>query len=371
MKAAVVIGTGLIGTSVALALSRRGVTVYLNDINGSAALTAEAMGAGICRLPDETVDLAVLAVPPGKTSEVLAAAQRAGLALAYTDVASVKARPYSELDSAGADRSRYIGGHPLVGAEGSGPIAGRGDLFEGRPWVLTPSAHSNQDVLNRVLELVWLCSSVPVVMDSRDHDSAVALTSHAPHILASLMAGRLAEATEQSLRICGQGLRNAVRTAGGSPKLWGEILEANAGAVADVLDAYATDLAQAIKALRALGNANPEECKQAADLLDEILTRGNRGLIRVAPGSGQHDLARVPAIIPDQPGALAELFAAVRDAGMNIEDVRIKHSSDRPRGFVELFVARASAVKLSRLLDDAGWFAPASPPPAVEPGPGA
>ena len=367
MRTAVVIGTGLIGTSVALALTRRGVTVYLDDASSTAARTAEAMGAGSCRLPDEAVDLAVLAVPPARIGGVLADAQRAGLAHAYTDVASVKARPHSELDAAGADPARYIGGHPLAGAERSGPLAGRADLFEGRPWVLTPSVRTEQSVLNRALELVSLCSGVPVVMDTAEHDAAVALTSHAPHLVSALMAGRLEHAPEQSLRISGQGLRDVVRIAGGGTGLWGEILEANADAVADVLDAYAADLACAVGALRGLGSADPEARKEAAGALDALLAQGNRGHARVAQKSGADDLALVPVIISDQPGQLAELFAAVGAAGVNIEDVRIEHSLDRPRGLVELFVARTAAAELSRLLGDAGWTAPARTPLAGAP----
>ncbi|MFI9100855.1 prephenate dehydrogenase [Streptomyces fildesensis] len=359
MRSAAVIGTGLIGTSIALALTRRGVSVYLDDVNSAAARTAEAMGAGSCRAPEEPVDLAVLAVPPARIGTVLAGVQRAGLAHAYTDVASVKARPHSEMEAAGADPSSYIGGHPLAGAERSGPLAGRADLFEGRPWVLTPSVRTDRTVLNRALELVSLCAGVPVVMDTAAHDEAVALTSHAPHLVAALMAARLEHAAEPSLRISGQGLRDVTRIAGGSPGLWGEILEANSEAVADVLDAFAADLAGAVAALRGLRAPDPVRTEQAAAELDALLTRGNRGHARVAQKSGAADeVALVPVIIPDQPGALAELFAAVGAIGVNIEDVRIEHSLDQPRGLVELFVSRSSAAALSRLLSDAGWTAP-------------
>ncbi|GAA2800998.1 prephenate dehydrogenase [Kitasatospora sp. CM 4170] len=357
MRSAAVIGTGAIGTSVALALARHGVTVYLDDVNRTAARTAEAMGAGSLAAPDGPVDLAVLAVPPAHVGTVLARSQRVGLAHAYTDVASVKAQPHDEIDRAGADPASYIGGHPMAGTERSGPLAGRADLFEGRPWVLTPSPCTGQETLNRALELASLCGGTPVVMDAAAHDRAVALVSHAPHLVSSLLAARLAGAGEESIRISGQGLRDVTRIAAGDPGLWNEILDANATAVADVLDAYAADLGRAIGALRALGGADAVRRRAAASTLDGLLRTGNEGRARVAHKSGTPltDLTAVPVLVPDQPGALARLFTAVGEIGVNIEDVRIEHSMDRPRGLVELLVQQRSAPALSRLLDAGGW----------------
>src|SRR5690242_6661880 len=138
MRSALVVGTGLIGTSIALALTRSGIDVYLYDADDSAARTAASLGAGRHGLPESPVDLAVLAVPPAKTGVVLAHAQASDWARVFTDVSSVKDQVQDAAGAAGADLSRFIGGHPLAGRERSGPLAGRADLFEGRPWVLTP-----------------------------------------------------------------------------------------------------------------------------------------------------------------------------------------------------------------------------------------
>ncbi|MEV8547778.1 prephenate dehydrogenase [Streptomyces sp. NPDC051572] len=357
MKSATVIGTGAIGTSIALALTRTGVSVHLNDVNSTAARTAEAMGAGSIHIPDRQVDLAILAVPPTCIATVLARAQRSGLAHAYTDVASVKARPQHELLAASADPSTYIGGHPLAGTERSGPLAGRADLFVGRPWVLTPSARTAQGVLNRALELVALCAGTPVIMEAAAHDHAVALTSHAPHLISSLMAVRLKYATEANVRVSGQGLRDVTRIAAGDPVLWGEILHANADAVADVLDAYAGDLNLAITALRDLAVADPTVRKRAANDLEELLKQGNQGRARVEhkPGTSLADLAAVSVTISDEPNSLARVFTAVGEMGINIEDIRIEHSPGQGHGLVELLVHQSSAPELSRLLSAGGW----------------
>ncbi|GLF99212.1 prephenate dehydrogenase [Streptomyces yaizuensis] len=356
MRTTTVIGTGAIGTSVALALTRRGVGVHLEDVDRTAAKTAEAMGAGTLAPPDRQVDLAVLAVPPAHVGSVLARVQGRGLARAYVDVASVKKVPHDDVRAMRADPVSYIGSHPLAGTERSGPLAGRADLFEGRPWVLTPSEVTGQGVLNRALELVALCDGMPVVMDADVHDHAVALISHAPHLISSLLAARLADASEDSIRLSGQGVADVTRIAAGDARLWGDILRSNAGAVADVLEMFATDLDQAVDALRTVSDTDPAKRRRAAERLDELLREGIRGRSRITgkPGTRRTELATVSTTISDEPGALAELFASVGEIGVNIEDIRIEHARDRARGVVELVVRKDSAAELSRWLNTGG-----------------
>ena len=166
MRTAAVIGTGLIGTSAALALTARGITVHLRDHDPDAARTAAALGAGVTDPPDGPVDLAVVAVPPAHVARTLAELQREKLARGYLDVASVKARPRRDLEALGCDLSQYIGTHPMAGRERSGPLAGTADLFEGRPWVLTPTPATDTEVLNLALELVALCRAVPFLISA-------------------------------------------------------------------------------------------------------------------------------------------------------------------------------------------------------------
>ncbi|MGC9376739.1 prephenate dehydrogenase [Streptomyces sp. MH13] len=366
MRSAAVIGTGLVGTSVALALSRQGVAVFLDDRDTTTARTAEALGAGSLAPPPAQVDVAVLAVPPAHVGAVLARCQEQGLAGTYTDVASVKERPYQDLVLAGGDPARYVGGHPLAGGERSGPLAARADLFDGRLWVLTPAEATDRSALNPVLELVALCGGTPVIMDTVAHDRVVALTSHAPHLVSSLTAARLAEADDEHIRVSGQGLRDMTRIAAGEPALWNDILEANAEAVADVLEACAADLDRTVAALRALRSADGSRRRRAAADLDGVLRRGALGAARVPRkhGTPPAEYVTVPVAVPDQPGALARLFAAVSAAGVNIEDVSIEHSVDQPSGRVELVVEQSSTEEMRRLLDVHGWT-PQPPPPLV------
>ncbi|GAA4793471.1 prephenate dehydrogenase [Streptomyces sanyensis] len=356
IRTAAVVGTGLIGTSVALALTARQVHVHLLDADESAARTAAALGAGTVGPPAAPVDIAVLAVPPGCVGEVLAAQQARGLARSYTDVASVKGGP--ERDALRlADPSCYIGGHPMAGRELSGPLAASASLFEGRSWVLTPTQGTGTDTLNRALEVVALCAAVPVVMESGAHDRAVALVSHTPHLVASLMAARLEEMPDDASRLAGQGLRDVTRIAGGDPGLWGDILDANAGAVAEVLEALAADLGAAVAALRGLAGDDADARAEGTVRVADLLGRGRRGRGRVPGkhGGNPAHCAAVHVLIGDQPGELARLLATVADLEVNVEEVSIDHSPAERSGLVELAVEASAAVRMARRLTEFGW----------------
>ncbi|GGQ22556.1 prephenate dehydrogenase [Streptomyces roseolilacinus] len=357
MRTAVVIGTGLIGTSVALALTDRGVTVHLADHDPDRARTAAARGAGTDAPPEGPVDLCVVAVPPAHVAATLADAMRAGTARGYLDVASVKGGPLRELQALGADLSAYIGTHPMSGKEQSGPLAGSGDLFEGRPWVLTPTRDTHTEVLNLALELVALCRAVPVVMDADAHDRAVALVSHTPQLVSSMVAARLEEAEETAVRLCGQGIRDVTRIAASDPRMWVDILSANPGPVADVLAALAADLDETVSSLRALQSADDGKRREGVTGVEDVLRRGNTGRARVPGKHGTAPAAyeTVAVLISDQPGELARIFADAGRAGVNVEDVRIEHATGQQAGVVQLMVAPSAAPLLAASLRERGW----------------
>ncbi|GAA1407331.1 prephenate dehydrogenase [Kitasatospora putterlickiae] len=357
MRTAAVVGTGLIGTSAALALTGRGLTVHLEDADPDAARTAASLGAGTTEPAEGPVDLAIIAVPPALVGKVLADCQRRGLARCYTDVASVKAGPRSEIAALGCDTVHYIGGHPMAGRERSGPLAARADIFEGRPWVLTPTADTDTETLNAVLELVALCGSVPIVMDAEAHDRAVALVSHAPQLLSSLVAARLEKADETAIRLSGQGVRDVTRIAASNPAMWVDILSANAGAVADVLAEVAVDLGETVTALRALQAEEDAERRGGAAGIEAVMRRGNTGQARI-PGKHGAPPTRyetVAVVLGDQPGELGRLFGEVGAAGVNIEDVDIEHSTGQQVGFVQLSVAPGAVRPLTATLRASGW----------------
>lgn len=357
MRSVQVVGTGLVGTSVALALTARGVTVHLSDQDPERARTAAAIGAGTDAPPEGTLDLVVVAVPPAHLADTLRRAQRETRARGYVDVGSVKGGPLRELARLGGDLSRYLGSHPMAGREKSGPLAASADLFEGRPWVLTPTPDTDTEVLNLTLELVALCRAVPVVMDAEAHDRAVALVSHTPQLLSSLVAARLEAAEEAAVRLCGQGIRDVTRIAASDPAMWLEILTSNPGPVADVLAALAADLDGTVRALRALESADERRRGDAVADLADVLRRGNAGRDRVPGKHGAAPAAyeTVGVLITDQPGELARIFADAGRAGVNIEDVRIEHATAQQAGRVQLMVEPRAAAVLAEALRERGW----------------
>ncbi|MDQ0602957.1 prephenate dehydrogenase [Streptomyces canus] len=357
MRTALVIGTGLIGTSAALALVSRGVQVHLADHDPEQARTAAALGAGTDEEPEGPVDLAIVAAPPAHVAAVLADAMRRGVARGYIDVASVKGGPRRELEALGVDLASYIGTHPMSGREKSGPLAATGDLFEGRPWVLTPTRDTDTEVLNLALELVSHCRAVPVVMDADAHDRAVALVSHMPHLVSSMVAARLESAEEAAVRLCGQGIRDVTRIAASDPRMWIDILSANPGPVADLLTDVAADIEETVRALRSLQSSDEAKRGEGAVGIEDVLRRGNAGQVRVPGkhGSAPRTYEVVAVLIDDQPGQLARIFADAGRAGVNIEDVRIEHATGQQAGLVQLMVEPQTAPVLTAALRERGW----------------
>ncbi len=355
LRSALVVGTGLMGTSVALALRARGVTVFLQDRDSEIAALAAALGGGEVRTgSEEPADIGILAVPPAAVGRVLGELQAAGAARAWTDLASIKGNAQRDVETH-ADPSSYVGGHPLAGRERSGPGAARIDLFAGRPWVLTPSAVSSEAALAAALTVVELCEATPVLMDPTTHDRAVALVSHAPQVLASLVAARLVGADPVAAGLAGQGIRDVTRIAASDPGLWSEILAGNAAAVAEVLTALAADLDTVVDALRSI--ADGQETPDAVAAVTDAIRAGNLGRAQLPGKHGEPPLpvVAVPVLVPDKPGELARLLTDVGAAGINLEDMRIDHSPGQPAGLVELAVRPAVAEVLVAELRSRGW----------------
>ncbi|MFI8848409.1 prephenate dehydrogenase [Streptomyces sp. NPDC053780] len=357
MHSALVIGTGLMGTSVALALRARGVTVYLRDVDSAAARTAASLGAGTVQPPTETVDLAIVAVPPPLVGKVLADAQGRHLARHYTDVASVKAETQHDVVDLRCDTSCYIGGHPMAGASRSGPLKARGDLFEGRSWALTPTADTDTETLNMALELVTLCGAVPVLMEAAVHDRAVALVSHAPHVVASLVAMRLESAEEREVSLAGPGLRDLTRIAEADAQLWLDILGGNAAAVADLLDELGADLSEMVAGLRAMAATDEAKRSSGTKTVGTMLRRGMSGRSRISGKHGRQPerFESVTVLIGDQQGELARLLTDADRADVNIEDIRIEHATGRQAGLVHVSVAPGMTAPLREALRTGGW----------------
>ena len=233
-----IVGAGLLGASIGLALTERGLDVILVDTSKTNLSLAVDYGAG--RLPAEgdAPDLVVVAVPPDHVSDVVSAELATNPHALVTDVASVKSGILAELSGSGADIARYLGSHPMAGRERGGAVSARADLFLGRPWVITPHDATTPEQFRTLEDLALELGATPVRMTVEEHDQGVALVSHVPQLVSSLLAARLRDAPDSAVGLAGQGLRDTTRIAGSNPDLWVQILGANAAPVADVLRAY-------------------------------------------------------------------------------------------------------------------------------------
>lgn len=356
-RSVLVIGTGLIGASIGLALRSAGVEVWLQDNDPAVCRQAIERGAGQRLEPGAQPDIVVVAVPPRAIAQVAADALERFPAATVTDVASVKAAPLARLQGLVADTSRFVGGHPMAGREVSGPAGARADLFEDRLWVITALADAPPQ---RVADVRWLartCGSMVVELEASEHDRAVALTSHTPQILASLLAAQLADADPSDVAVSGQGLRDITRLADSGPELWSQIIGSNAPEIIAVLDRVAIELAEVRDALAEQALVQDSDSTTAIEPVRRVLERGNEGR-RALPdkhGGAANEYEIIPVVVADKPGELARLFATAGEAGVNLEDVRIEHTVGRLRAIIELDVSPETAPKLRKVLSAGGW----------------
>lgn len=348
-------GTGLIGTSLGIALSRKGYAVHLADPSPTAERLARDLGAGsLVEAQSADPDVVVVAAPPDVAAGVVADSLSRWPSAVVTDVASVKGAVLDGLRSAGADLARYVGSHPMAGRERSGAGHARGDLFEGRVWVVVPTEQSRPDAVEAVRRLAQDAGSAVVVMDARAHDEAVAAISHLPQVAASLVAAQLRSLGDEALALAGQGVRDVTRIAASDPGLWTQILAGNAGAVRAVLARMQDDLAELVDALDRLEAA---EADGGLAVINRAITHGNAGHARIPGKHGAAPAAYRPVtvLVPDTPGALGRLLTDVGEAGVNLEDMRLDHGVGLPFGLAEIMVVPGAVERLHEALAAKGW----------------
>jgi prephenate dehydrogenase len=351
-----VVGTGLLGTSIGLALRAGGVDVVLADPSRTTVLLSRDVGAGRLPAADEPEPaLVVVAAPPDVTAEVVLAELAAHPHAVVTDVASVKGSVAEAVAAGGGDLARYVGSHPMAGSERSGPTAARPDLFAGRPWVVCPGTADRAAVL-AVRTLAVDVGATPLMLEAAEHDAAVALVSHVPQVAASLVAARLRDAGPAALDLAGQGLRDVTRIAASEPGLWTSILAANAGAVVPVLRSLRDDLDALVGALEQ-ADRQASEPAGALGTVAAAIAAGNAGVGRI-PGKhgGSHATYDVVTVlVPDRPGELGRLLVDMGHAGVNLEELAIDHAPRQAVGLASLSVLPGLGARLEDELTARGW----------------
>ncbi len=340
-----IVGTGLLGASVALAAKRAGVARVTGwDADPETlreAAGAKALDAAAGSLEDAVagVELVVVAVPVG----VLVETTRAVLAAAssettVTDVGSTKRALAHSLDD-----PRLVPGHPLAGGATGGPARAAADLFDGATWFLTPVASTAAARIELVERFVATLGARTVKLDAETHDRLLALTSHVPHALANLLMQSVSHGGDEALGYAGASLREMTRVAGANPTVWADIFVENGDLIADALAAHGDALADVERALRERDRAFFERwIAEAAQTRSRMLEYAYRTEARM--------LNRIRVRVPDKPGVLARITQTLGAAGVNIEDFELRHVSPEYGGVLVILVSGNDNAELARQL---------------------
>jgi prephenate dehydrogenase len=346
-----IVGAGLLGTSIGLALTKLGIDVIVTSQSKTSESLAIDYGAGRAATALDQPAIIVVCVPPAITAELVARELTNFPNAIVTDVASVKASIIQELTESHADLSRFVGSHPMAGRERGGAASGRADLFVGRPWVIVPTAESSLQATELVNDLALDLQAVPMQFSAAEHDSAVANVSHVPQLISSLLAAQLVGADPADLKLAGQGLRDTTRIAASDPKLWVQILSANAEQISPILKNFKADLERAIEAIDA-----PQQA-ESLDMISKTIERGNRGVERIPGkhGGRASNYSQITVMVEDKAGELARLLTEVGQIGINLEDLKLEHSPGAPIGLAELSVNPEVETRLVSELTQLGW----------------
>jgi prephenate dehydrogenase len=346
-RRALVVGTGLIGGSLGLALRSR--DWYVTGWDADAARAAEALALGVLDAvgDDPTAEIAIVATPVASVGtivrDLLDDPTRRG-DLVVSDVSGVKAPVVAAID-----HPRFVGGHPMAGSEQAGLGGADPNLFTGATWVLTPTTGTDLDAFSRLQAVVTSLGADVVALSPADHDRLVAVVSHVPHLVAATLMNAAAEDAQEDaalLRLAAGGFRDMTRVAAGQPGIWPDVCADNAGAIVAALDHVLTDLTEMRDRVADADRAG------LLDVLERAST-ARRSL--PARATRPERLAELRVPVPDREGVLAEITTLAGDLGINIYDIEIAHSAEGPRGVLMLVVDGAAGTRLRDAVNARGY----------------
>ena len=341
-----IIGSGLIGTSIGLALANKGVCVEMADIDPKAAKLANDLMASA---PAAVPEIVLYAGPSSGLKTALESEFKVNKASKFIDIGSVKTKSLLEVSQSSIPTGQFLATHPMAGREVGGAQSARGDLFQSRSWIYMPvdldGSPVDADLVAAGLWMIQTLGASPVAMTAEKHDRAVALVSHLPQVTATLLAAQLRGADPQLLDLAGAGLRDTTRIAASSAALWDEILSSNSAELLPLLINLQSDLETFIERLR--GSAT----------ISDLIEAGNQGRAKIPGkhGGAAREYALLPVVIEDKPGQLAALFDECASAKVNVEDLTIEHSPGQFTGLITLALSAKDAQVLQDHLTKSGW----------------
>ena len=337
-----IVGAGLIGTSIGLALAAKNIAVEMIDVDSRNQALAQDLTGGVSIAEPELI---ILATPLRALSQVINEQHELNPNSTFMDVCSVKVEPLQKVQASKLPLKQFVGTHPMAGREVGGAESARADLFLSRSWIITPDAHSDSEAVAKVKWLIDLLGATCVELDAVSHDAAVARVSHLPQITATLLAGSLHGVAPEWLDLAGAGLRDTTRIAASDENLWKEIISSNSQEIKALLTNLHNELGAMIDAV------NDEE------RIAVIMRKGRdgRNLIPGKHGGKAREYTYVPIVIDDKPGQLGAIFNECAAMSVNVEDLVIEHSPGQLNALITLALSADDAVKLSNHLSSIGW----------------
>ena len=337
-----IVGAGLIGTSIGLALAAKNIAVEMIDVDSRNQALAQDLTGGV-RIAEP--ELIILATPLRALSQVINEQYALNPNSTFMDVCSVKVEPLQKVQASKLPLKQFVGTHPMAGREVGGAESARADLFLSRSWIITPNAQSDSKAVAKVKWLIDLLGATCVELDAVSHDAAVARVSHLPQITATLLAGSLHGVASDWLDLAGAGLRDTTRIAASDENLWKEIISSNSQEIKTLLTNLHNELGAMIDAV--------DDEERIALIMRK--GRDGRNLIPGKHGGKAREYTYVPIVIDDKPGQLGAIFNECAAMSVNVEDLVIEHSPGQLNALITLALSADDAVKLSNHLSSIGW----------------
>ncbi len=339
-----IIGTGLIGTSIALNLAEKGWPLELLDISDRKRKLANDLVPDAKKL--DQVELVIVATPPGASFQAILEAHEINPQALVIDVGSVKSKLQHEVEDFPELSKRFIGTHPIAGRERSGAESARSDLFAERAWIVIPSSDVDVGDVEKVFTLIKELGAHPYLMTNSAHDNLFAKISHLPQVISVALASSISDLGED-LALAGQGLRDMLRISASDGELWSEILLNNQDEIVEAIEDFKDILESLTEAIE------DNDSSKIIEIFDDVRNVSKR--VSAKHGMKPRDYTYLNVVIEDKPGQLGALFNECSEISVNVEDLNIEHSPNQATGLIRLALSEKDSKALEEHLVAKGW----------------
>ena len=339
-----IVGTGLIGTSIALNLAEKGWPLELVDTSERELELAKALIPNAIKL--DKIELVIVATPPALALDAIRKAHKLNPQALILDVGSVKSKLQDEISSFPDIAKRFIGTHPIAGREKRGAQSARSDLFLERAWIICPTEKAQPEDLDKTIQLVKTLGANPYIMSPREHDNVLARISHLPQILSVVLASSISDLGDD-LSLAGQGLRDMLRISASDGRLWAEILLKNQEEVVEAVEDFQDILESLLEAIEDNGEM------KIIEIFDDVKNVSKK--VSAKHGMKPREYSYLNVVIDDKPGQLGALFNECGEIGVNVEDLNIEHSPNQETGLIRLALSETDSNSLENHLKSKGW----------------